>query len=56
VPRERERLVRCKGDGNRVGWVRVPDPPPLEIERDGRLFVLDDSHDDEPVYITVPSR
>lgn len=41
-----DHLVPCEGGPpGTAGWRRVPDPPPLEIESDDGIFVLDDSHD-----------
>lgn len=46
-------LVPCEdGPAGSVGWLRVPDPPPLELDTDHGCFVLDDS-DGEFRYIFV---
>jgi hypothetical protein len=47
-------LVPCHGGpGGLVGWIRVPMPLPLELDRgDGATYVLDDV-EDTPIYVFV---
>ena len=35
-----QHIVACRGGPNWMGWLRVPDPLPLEVPYDGGLYVL----------------
>ena len=45
-------LVPCDGP---VGWRRVPDPPPLEIDTDTGLLIPDDGDPANLRYVIVPA-
>ena len=50
MPDGGQTLVPCEGGPN-PGWIRVDDPPPLEVDRGGPgLYVLDD-HDEHVRYV-----
>ena len=50
-------LVPSEGGPHEIGWLRVPQPLPLEVDRgDEGFYVLDDTGPDQPRYVYVTDR
>lgn len=46
-------LIPCRGGPGGAGWLRVPDPPPLEVRRPGGTFVLGEESRADRRYVFV---
>lgn len=52
TPDERgDLLIPAVGGPRNVGWLRVPDPPPLELDRGADGFFVLDEVDGERRYV-----
>lgn len=44
-------MVPCEGGPQAVGWIRVPTPLPVEVDRGSAGFFVLDDRADGPVYV-----